>query len=72
MANYVKELVVEFKKVSGWSNGPKKATIAKNTEGLDNNIIADIEDYIELNLPELSKGDSIQIILTVVESGVTP
>lgn len=69
MANYVKELVIDFKKVSSWNNGPKKATVYKNTEGLDSIVSNDIYDHISTALPNLSKGDSIQIILTVGEPG---
>lgn len=63
MAKQYNLLMVEYKKVSGWANGPKKPDIALDTGGTDSTVTSAIESKLSADLPNLSKGDSVQIIL---------
>lgn len=65
MANLVNVNAVEFKKVSGWSNGPLKPVEKLNTTAVDSQVITSLVSTIQNDIPNMTKGETLTIICTI-------
>lgn len=64
MANKITYSYVKFKKVSGFNPGPLKPTVTSGVEVIPNEALSVIENNMTSDLPNLAKGETIQIVLT--------